>query len=184
MDVYSDTIYGIKGEDKIRFCNAYTDLSYCLLVWPSPSEMRLSGTKHEWIRQLDRIAKSQGNPRPITLSLREGCTVPTNGTWVLKREFSENCQHVEIVDFLDSVTRKKNLQRVWKDTRYLWVLQTYVPLLERWGEWRVFLIGGKVRYIVQTTKVHGRERDKWDWNKVNAMFTLSRLTSVHISSTH
>jgi hypothetical protein len=152
-----------------------------MLVWPSISEMKREGTKHEWIRQLDRIALLLGTPRPHTQELTPD-TIPTNGgKWVIKREFSANHLHVQTVDLeglMSEAARKLEVfEQVWKDNRFSWIIQSHVPFLERWGEWRVFLIGGKAKYIAMTTKSSGTNRELiWSWNKVDQIYTLNTLT--------
>jgi len=171
-------MYDLK-ENHDRFIDAYTDLSHRLLVWPPISEMEREGLKHQWVRQLDQIAKVLNTPRPITLAVTED-SIPTEGKWVLKREFSANCEHVETVD-LDNMTEAaiKSLgpiRRAVGDDDFKWIIQSYQPLLRQWGEWRVLLIGGRTRYIILTTKSREERRDGWDWNKVEYLYTLEELT--------
>jgi hypothetical protein len=176
---HSDDMYELNDRTKMKFYRAYTDLSYRMLVWPSIEEMRREGEKFEWIRQLDWIAREMGTPRPATKMLTKR-TVPCQGKWVIKREFSANCDHVELVDLgdtpLDDPISLDVFQKVWEDTRYAWIVQEYVPLLQQWGEWRVFLMNGKTTCIVMTTK--DKQDDRWHWNQTQSMFTLEKLTSV------
>jgi hypothetical protein len=150
-------------------------------VWPPIQEKQREGAKYEWTRQLDRIAKTMGTPRLTSLVLTED-TVPESGKWVLKREFSADSEHVEIVD-LDGKTKREikamaPIQQALKDSKHKWIIQTYAHMLQQWGEWRVFLIGGKVRYIILTARAEGDRKDKWEWNKVDYLFSLSKLTWV------
>jgi hypothetical protein len=108
-------------------------------------------------------------PRPITQLLSKE-TTPTSGKWVAKRDRSAHGDHVQKVDF-DQMTDDDPLQHVWQDINHQWIIQGYVPLLEQWGEWRVFLINGKVRYVTMTTL----ENNEWTWNKADSMFTLEKL---------
>jgi len=107
--------------------------------------------------------------------------LPNGGKWVIKREFSANCDHIEIVD-LDAEPLKEAdslevFQKAWADTEYTWIYQEYIPLLEQWGEWRVFLINGKTACTVMTTK-DPEARDGWHWNQKRSMYTLKKLTAM------
>ena len=53
------------------------------------------------------------------------------------------------------------------------MVQSFVEPLVRLGEWRVFLIGGKVVYMVHTVK--NRDRNTWSWDIVNTYYTLEEL---------
>lgn len=163
-------MYGL-GDDEDNFNKAYMDLAHRMLVYPPICEMRREGVKHGWIRQLDRMAKVDETPRPLTRVLTKE-TIPTEGKWVMKRDFSAHGDHVEIVDF-NSMSEGETLQHALEDHKYNWTIQSYVPLLEQWGEWRVFLIEGKTRYVIMTTKEPG---GNWSWNKTDSMFTLEKLT--------
>lgn len=160
------------------------DLSHRLLVWPPVQEKQREGAKYESTRQLDRIAKTMGMPRLTSLVLTRD-TIPTSGKWVLKWEFSADSDHVEIVD-LDGKTKEKirsmaPIRQALDDSKHKWIVQSYAHLLQQWGEWRVFLIGGKARYIILTAKAEGERKDKWEWNKVDYLYSLNKLTWVQAS---
>jgi len=174
-------MYGLDDHQKL-LC-VYTELSHWILIWPQPSEMHREGKKHQYIRQLDRIARIDDSPRPLTRLLSDKGQIPTGGgVWVIKREFSAFGCHVRVVDLdglrKDSKEYQDAFQEVWSSS-FDWIIQSYVPLLEQWGEWRVFMIGGKATYTVMTTKQPGGGSDDWDWNKVESLFTLEELTFVH-----
>jgi hypothetical protein len=159
--------------------NAYTDLSHRILIWPCVAEMDREGLKHQWVRQLDQIARTLNTPRPVTEELTEGA-IPKSGKWVVKREYSANCEHVEIVE-LDGSTATaikslKPIKGALKDDGFKWIIQSHAPLLQQWGEWRVFMIGGKVRYIILTAKSEDGRKDGWTWNRVDHVHTLNKLT--------
>src|SRR5215475_11535228 len=163
-------IYGLPDVDVFR--RAYVDLSHYILVYPPPSEVLLEGAKHETIKQLDRIAQRLRTPRPITHVFQGSDTLPTDGRWVFKREHSNSCSHVRDYDLgRGSKGLNEFLRSTVTPSPFRWLIQSHVPLLEKWGEWRVFLIGGKVIETVLTT------RDKncrdWTWNRVQDVWPLN-----------
>jgi hypothetical protein len=167
--LHSQPFYGL-GDNYPGFFNALISFSHRILVWPNPTELERSGRKYIAIDLLDRVAKLMGTQRPTSqLILRDG-TKPPKGRYVLKREFSANAGHVHIVDGISTKT--------WKEldgqntSRFVWIQQDYAPLLEQWGEYRIFMVGGQVWECVMTY----RNKDGlWEWRKARFGYTLERL---------
>ena len=175
MYLGSDKKYGL--EDKKPFFQAFTELSHWLFVWPPVPEMIRECYRHEFTLQLDRIAHILNTPRPTTIIYSGLRDIPTKGTWVFKRDFSRESSHVKVIKLdgftMTSLGRFPDLNEVLDDA-YDWIIQSYAPLLPQWGEWRVFMVGGKAKSTVLTT--WNSELKAWTWNKVETLFTLEELT--------
>jgi len=52
--------------------------------------------------------------------------------------------------------------------------QTYVELLSKRGQWRVFMIGGQIVYIIHT--LHNPGKRTWAWDVVQTYYSLDKLT--------
>jgi hypothetical protein len=92
---------------------------------------------------------------------------------VLKRTHSDAGEHV----IVPSDTHRRNwdyLRTQLTVPGSQWMAQSFVEPLVRLGEWRVFLIGGKVLYTVHTLK--NRERNTWSWDMAHTFYTLEELT--------
>jgi hypothetical protein len=173
----SNSVYDLRDNGK-PFLQAFTALSHCLFVWPSLQERIRESHRHEYTLQLDRIANILKTPRPKTIRFSGGLSnIPTKGVWVFKRDFSCSGTHVKIIKLdgfaATSLGHFQDIQEIVTDD-YDWIIQPYIPLLRQWGEWRVFLIGGKAKYTVLTT--WWPEQNIWTWNKVETLFTLEELT--------
>ena len=57
--------------------------------------------------------------------------------------------------------------------RSQWMGQTYVKLLEKRGEWRVFVIGGQIVYTIHT--LHNPGKRTWAWDIVRTYYSLDEL---------
>jgi len=167
--LHSQAFYGL-GINYSRFFNALISFSHRILVWPNPTELERSGRKKIAIDLFDRAAMDMGTQRPASwIILRDG-TKPPKGRYVLKREFSANAGHVLIVNGVSTKT--------WKEldgqntSRFVWIQQDYAPLLEQWGEYRIFILGRKVCECVIT---HRNKDGLWEWRKAKFGYTLERL---------
>jgi hypothetical protein len=56
--------------------------------------------------------------------------------------------------------------------QFSWLAQEYVPLLQQWGEFRTFIVGGHIIDTLLTTKAKG---DFWAWCIMNDWFSLEEL---------
>ena len=122
-------------------------------------------------QSLDLIAQERTNTvRPRTRLLVDGEKILN--AMVLKRTHSNTGEHVIVA----SDTHRCN----WDYLRCQlgvpgsqWMAQSFVELLVRLGEWRVFLIGGRVVYTVHTLK--NWEHNTWSWDMTHTFYMLEEL---------
>jgi hypothetical protein len=95
---------------------------------------------------------------------------------VIKRTHSDAGEHVLILH--DKNNQEKHnwdyLHSQLNILRSQWMGQTYVELLEKRGEWRVFMIGGQIVYTVHT--LHNPGKRTWAWDVVQTYNSLDELT--------
>jgi hypothetical protein len=95
---------------------------------------------------------------------------------VLKRTHSDAAEHV-LLPHDKAMQPKRN----WEYLRSQmdipgcqWMAQTYVETLKKRGEWRVFVIGGQIVYMLHTLR--NREKKTWSWDVVRTYYSLEELT--------
>jgi len=128
-------------------------------------------SKWELSQSLDLIAQERTNTaRPRTRLLIDGERIVD--VMVLKRTHSDAGEHV----VMPSDIHKRNwdyLRSQLDVPGSQWMVQSFVEPLARLGEWRVFLVGGKVVYTVHTLKSQGRTT--WSWDVAHTYYTLEEL---------
>jgi len=152
------------------------DLSLKQLVWPSPFEMMHYANKWNLILDLDKIAEQSHNARPSSVLLEYGC--PLQKEMVFKRTHSHGAKHV--------VLPRNGTGRRWGvdlkshesagPHRVRWICQEFAPLLQ-FGEFRTFIIDGKICWTTLTSAV-GRAKNgdvTWTWDDVTTFKTLEKL---------
>lgn len=106
--------------------------------------------------------------RPQWYILRNGNTISPNH--VIKRTHSDCGNHV---------LKPGNPRRYWDYLAQhqipgsVWFSQEYIKELDVLGEWRVFIIGGNIVYIVHT-KRH-KNGSTWKWEPVHSFYSLKEL---------
>lgn len=124
--------------------------------------------------RFDRVAALTGTSRPVSKALPRTGVRPPQGEYVLKRKFSANKDHVHFVHGKPDFT--------WKEidgqlpSPFTWIKQDFEPLLKQWGEWRLFMIDGKVRECVST---HLNDQGGWEFCAARFGYSLERLGYVH-----
>ena len=112
--------------------------------------------------------------RPKTRLLHDGEKL--SNKIVIKRTHSDAGEHVLILH--DKNNQEKHnwdyLHSQLNIPRSQWMGQTYVELLEKRGEWRVFVIGGQIVYTVHT--LHNPGKRTWAWDVVQTYYSLDKLT--------
>jgi glutathione synthase/RimK-type ligase-like ATP-grasp enzyme len=146
-------------------------LSRAIRMWPHQDHINTIASKWEISRSLDHIAQVRTNTaRPTTRLLVDGERIVD--AMVLKRTHSDGGEHV----VLPRDVNKRNWEYLRSQLDVpcaLWMAQSFVEPLVRLGEWRVFLVGGKIVYMVHTLK--NRDRNTWSWDIVNTFYTLEEL---------
>jgi glutathione synthase/RimK-type ligase-like ATP-grasp enzyme len=117
-------------------------------MWPPQDQVR---NKYDVIRQLDLVAARRTiSARPVTHKLDDIDNIDPTKV-VLKRTHSDMGQHV-ILPGDESKFTLEYLQSRLEVPGCFWFAQTFVPTLRELGEWKVFLIGGQIVYIVHTRR--------------------------------
>lgn len=155
-----------------RYESYITQLSRQTLFWPPIRLARYAANKWTITSHLQMIARLQGSYTPSTTILTPGHDIPANT--VLKRTHSECGQHVIL-------PTDRKLHRTWeylnartgKDE--LWMAQEYVESLAQMGEWRAFIIGGKVISVMHTHKVSDGD---WLGACTNSYLSLDEIRRV------
>jgi hypothetical protein len=137
-------------------------------VWP-PVEHLKYGSKEYLISHLDIIAKMYTHtPRPSWKILKHGEEIP-EGT-VIKRSHSDCGDHVLRPDsplrnwnYLDSETIPGSI----------WFSQEYIPQLDYMGEWRAFIVGGRITYVVHTR--YNKSKRTWSWEPADTYYSLDEF---------
>jgi hypothetical protein len=141
-----------------------------VLVWPPQNQ---SMSKLELTKLLDLAAANRtSSARPKTRPLKEGEVF--KDAMVLKRTHSDMGQHVLLPgdprrewDYLLSNTEVPGCH---------WFAQSYVETLAILGEWRVFIVGSQIVYVVHT--VRNPTKKTWSWDVVTTYYSIRELRYV------
>lgn len=137
-------------------------------VWP-PVEHLKYGSKEHLLSHLDIVATMYTHTsRPSWEILKRGEEIP-EGT-VIKRSHSDCGDHVLRPDsslrnwnYLDSETIPGSV----------WFSQEYIPQLDHLGEWRAFIVSGRITYVVHTR--YNKNKRTWSWEPANTYYSLDEL---------
>ena len=99
---------------------------------------------------------------------------------VLKREGSDTGSHVLLPHHLQNTTLKE-LNNHLKG-RLRWFAQTWIPELRQFGEWRVYIIDGKIIETVVTEPQEKGQHNDLAISVLQAAWSLEELTSVESAS--
>lgn len=160
-----------------NFLSIMDQLRRYVHMWPPQNQPNTIGSKKQLIENLDTIASTiTRSARPVTRQLSDGQNFPSN--IVLKRTHSDTGYHV-----LMPFNKEHAPKRIWDYLRNnveipgsVWLGQTYVRYLELLGEWRVFLVGGQIVYMVHTSKHPSKKT--WQWDVAHTFYSLEELTYV------
>jgi hypothetical protein len=154
----------------------YEILSRKVSIWSPFYQVNTIGSKVTLIQSLESIAEEiTKSCRPQSRVLTPGEALPSRA--VLKRSHSDCGGHVL---FPDQPGRTWDEMRSFSPhIRAVWFAQMLVPELERFGEWRVFIIGGKPIYVVHTR--YNKQTAGWLWEPVDSYYSLRELRSVQLA---
>lgn len=139
-------------------------------VWPPQDQPNTIGSKLQSIQNLDAIASRRTHStRPVTRELTPHETIPDD--IVIKRTHSDSGIHVLLPG--DPNRNWEYMLAHSEIPRCRWFGQTYVETLHRLGEWRAFVVGGKIIYTVHTFQ--NSRRDTWKWDMVREYYSLREL---------
>ncbi|KAJ6611625.1 hypothetical protein B0H10DRAFT_2055859 [Mycena sp. CBHHK59/15] len=170
------------------FMQRMEELSCKTLVWPNPRHALWYCEKWQLIQELDRIAATVTHThRPETKVFETGTQF--SPTTVLKREGS-GCSQMRHFHDSDRRLSKRALTDILAHNRaildarkqeptafgMLWLVQELVEPLRRHGEWRVFVVGGKIIGIVGTTPAN--DEDGMHVTECRAVYGLDELNNI------
>ncbi|KAJ6553443.1 hypothetical protein B0H19DRAFT_1263809 [Mycena capillaripes] len=155
--------------DEEQFILRMDNLSQSVFVWPPARQSLFYREKLKLADHLDRVAKFitlTSRPRTFILDKVTDFTDET----VLKREGSCQSNHRHFYDNASGPSlartsvqqntkilnkRKRDPNGLQAQRGMLWLLQDLVPELRTCGEYRVYVVGGKVVSVVGTTPMPG-----------------------------
>jgi hypothetical protein len=162
-----DGRYGLNNNNIAKYEMELDTLRRIVHIWPPPNQ---SKNKWELIQMLDLVAARRTySVRPITRPLQIGD--PINDMVVLKRTHSDMGNHVLLPNNLNR--NWKYMSRNMEVPGCMWLAQSYVYTLASLGEWRVFLMGGQIVYVVHT--VHNPQKGTWTWDVPVNYYSLEEL---------
>lgn len=139
-------------------------------IWPPPKQMNTVHSKWIQNQNLLHVALNVTHTiRPQAKLLNDGDQFPPN--IVLKRTHSDTGHHVLLPG--DAKRNWEYMRNNCEVPGSRWFGQTYIEPLSKMGEWRVFLVGGKVVYTVHT--LYNKESKSWKWDIVSSFYTLDEL---------
>jgi glutathione synthase/RimK-type ligase-like ATP-grasp enzyme len=169
-------VYGFKTTRGVEHhTKCMQALSRLVPVWPPVDEILAASRKADIIKMFDRIAAQVTHTvRPVTTILTIPLkTVPKDV--VLKREGSDASKHVYLPQSLEELGLKK-LNQLLKGSRFRWISQTWIPLLQQFGEWRVFVVGGKIFEVITTQPQDAADNSTLSVSVLRGMWNLEELT--------
>jgi hypothetical protein len=87
--------------------------------------------------------------------------------FILKREGSDCTRHVLLPDRVDPLNLPPDLGH------FRWLKQSYVPTLQRLGEWRMILVDCKPLYVIHTAP--GNREQEWVFLHRDAGLSLAEM---------
>ncbi|KAG2081868.1 hypothetical protein BD769DRAFT_1683594 [Suillus cothurnatus] len=138
-------------------------------VWPPSKEIRHASMKLNVIVDLDQIASRMVNsPRPVTTLLSHTDVSQSFDNWILKREGSDCNRHVLLPERVDPLNLPPDRGR------FRWLKQSYVPTLQKLGEWRIILVDCQPLWVVHTAP--GNAEAEWVFLHRDAGLSLAEMS--------
>ena len=157
-----------------KYESAIEKLQQEVHLWPPQNQVL---NKFQLIKQLDLIAARRTiSARPVTHRLEEIASIDPTKV-VLKRTHSDMGQHV-ILPGDETKYTKEYLECRLEVPGSFWFAQTFVPTLRELGEWRVFIIGGRIVYVVHTRR--NWTKGIWVSETPTTYYSLDELRYVRV----
>ncbi|KAI6096125.1 hypothetical protein F5141DRAFT_1221064 [Pisolithus sp. B1] len=170
IDYRSDeNAYGLEKDVLVRYESHMKLLVQLTQFWPPIEQIREAGRKWPMICHYKVIAQIKGAYSPRTTILSDGAKIPENT--VLKRANSDCGKHV----ILPTAAPKYRMWRYLKsciNDEEIWMSQEYVETLTTLGEWRAFIIGGRIISMVHT---HKRSDGMWSGTPTESFMTCEEI---------
>ena len=167
---YSNKEYELDITNIRTYMGGIAELQSLLHIWPPMDQVENMGTKTTLIENLDFVAATKTkSKRPTTRPLNLQHAIPH--AIVIKRTHSDCGQHVLFPG--DELRNVEYLQSQMDIPGSMWFGQSYISTLREFGEWRVFIIGGRIIEIIHT-KIH-EETGLWKWQRAIRFWSLEEL---------
>ncbi|KAI6025432.1 hypothetical protein EDC04DRAFT_2606310 [Pisolithus marmoratus] len=162
--------YGFATEDQFKKYESHLEpLTETVQFWPPAEQIKQAGKKWPTIISLQLMAQMNHEYFPRTVVLKDGTAIEEST--VLKRSNSDCGKYV----ILPTAAAK---YRTWKylksciNNKEIWMSQEYVDTLATIGEWRTFIIGGKILSVVHTQK---KSDGKWIGTPTESFLTGTEI---------
>jgi hypothetical protein len=140
------------------------DLTKHTVIYPSPDQLLLCGSKLHIIQQLHEIAREvtlTDYPMVVLIPNPEDPSLVTQPRLIIKRSFSESAVHVWRAS---DPKKAAHVNTLVKDTKTFydhdslreigvqpwWFRIAYLPEMKEKGKIRVYIIGGRVSHMIST----------------------------------
>lgn len=166
-----ENAYGLYGDEFATYERNVDSLARLVLMWPPIKQVQCAARKIDTLQHLKVIANMQNQFSPQTTILKEGDEIPDDV--VLKRSHSDCGDHVILPYSTPSFRTWKHMTgSIHSDE--LWMKQEYVPSLRELGEWRCFIIGGRMISVIHTVKMKSGKH-VWKYNQVDSFLKLDEI---------
>jgi len=146
--------------------------------WPPIGQVRTAAKKWQTSQHLQLIARDNRRYSPATRLLLPGEDIQEND--VLKRSHSDCGKHVILPNAPRSHRNWDHLKtKINAGTEEFWMAQEFVSSLGDIGEWRVFIIGGRITSVMHTYKL---ANGKWQGTMVQKYMTTEEIRCVDLHS--
>ncbi|KAI6097729.1 hypothetical protein EDD16DRAFT_1719021 [Pisolithus croceorrhizus] len=169
IDYRSSATYGWKDSSEVDRFAANLEMIRKVIIWPPSRELERAGWKFPVIDNLSAIAASLV-PACAPMTRRLGASEPIPHDMVLKRSHSDCSAHVIMPDASNKRSWPYLISQA--PAGEIWMAQQYMPFLPKFGEWRVFIVGGKIIQVVHTYRVGNGD---WLGCPVKAYWSLDEL---------
>ncbi|KAJ7362745.1 hypothetical protein DFH08DRAFT_950983 [Mycena albidolilacea] len=172
--------------EEMQFIGRMEELSHSVFVWPPPRQSLFYRQKLQLSAHLDVVAALRTHTNRPSTYILDDIKQFTRFT-VLKREGSCESRHRYFYDRTSGPKKSKaclthnlkildgrKVDATDLDARHgmLWLVQDFVEALKLYGEYRVFVVGGKIVSVVGTTPADGGD---WVVKDCHAVYGLTEL---------
>ncbi|KAJ7698429.1 hypothetical protein B0H16DRAFT_1749732 [Mycena metata] len=176
-------------ELEAQFVHRLEKLRSTIFVWPPPYQTMWYRQENKIVEQLDRLAMHVTHTlRPQTWVLTDPAqftdhtVLKRKTSWELPaRHFHDDQTCPKPAAIAEAVRHNSDLVREQRQDELvpgmLWLVQEVVVPLRKYGQWRIFFVGGQIVGIVGTTPVDDATGEI-DMNECTAIFALHEIAAA------
>ncbi|KAI6020597.1 hypothetical protein EDC04DRAFT_2607394 [Pisolithus marmoratus] len=165
--------YGFATEDQFEKYESHLEpLTETVQFWPPTEQIKQAGKKRPMIVSLQLIAQMNHEYFPWTVMLKDSTAIEEST--ILKQSNSDCGKHVILPTAAAKYQTWKYLKSCINDNE-IWMSQEYVDMLATIGEWRTFIIGGKILSVVHMQK---KSNGKWIRTPIESFLTGMEIQEV------